>query len=77
MRKLGELGCTGPEARERLKRYFKMGLKVMYDDSMTPFSSKERAFLRDMQEALKENPDFEPSYGQVTWASDLYERYCL
>lgn len=77
MRKLGELGCDGPEARERLKRYFSMGLRLMYDDPNTPFSKKEKEFLRDMTQALKDNPSFEPSYGQVTYAGDLYERYCL
>lgn len=76
-RKLGELGCTGDEARERLKRLFQMGLKSISTDLNIPLSNKERDFLKDMKEALTNNPSFEPSYGQVTFATDIFERYCI
>lgn len=77
MRKLGELGISGPEARSRLERLLKLGLDAMYLDPMTPFTSRQREFIRDMKEALSENPIFEPSFGQVSYAQDLYDRYCL
>lgn len=77
MRKLGELGCTGQEARSRLERLFKMGLAFIREDTNTPLTLKEKGFLTDMNNALADNPIFEPSYGQVVWAQDIYNKYCL
>lgn len=76
-RKLGELGCTGPEARERLVRLMRMGLKNIAVDQNVPLSGKERRFIDDMGYALDNNPIFEPSYGQVTYATDIFEKYCI
>ena len=73
MRKIGELGCTGPEARERLSRLLKLGLAT----TDAPLSAYELKFVADMVEALKVNPYFEPSYGQLTKAQDLYDKYIL
>lgn len=77
MRKLGELGCSGPEARERLKRLMKMGLRSISIDKSIPLTDKERQFIDDMGYALDNNPIFEPSYGQVTRATDIFEKYCI
>ena len=74
-RKLGELGCTGPEARARLERLLDMGLKGLPDDQTVPLNDHARGFIRDMIEALEVNDHFEPTFGQVTYAQDLYERY--
>lgn len=77
-RKLGELGCTGVEARERLKRLLNMGLKdIALDDPSMPVRSKDRTFIKDMIEVLANNPDFEPSYGQIVYAQDLYDKFIL
>lgn len=78
MRKLGELGCSGPEARDRLKRIMvTMGLGNVAKDLTIPLTIKERTFIHEMVEALALNPNFEPSYGMVTYATDLYEKYCV
>ena len=73
MRRLGELGCSGKEARERLVRLLKMGLA----DTEAPLSDGQRKFIQDMKDGLANNPNFEPSYGQLTKAQDLYDKYVL
>lgn len=75
-RKLGELGCDVAEARERMERLFKMGLSSIIEDIDIPINDKGRKFLRDMKDAI-DNPLFTFTYGQVTYAQDLYDRYCL
>lgn len=75
-RKLGELGCDVAEARERMERLFKMGLSSIIEDMDIPVNEKGRKFLRDMKGAL-ENTLYIFTYGEVTYVSDLYERYCL
>lgn len=75
MAKLGQLGCSGPEARARLKRILDMGLTDLVANQGAPLTSRETIFIKDMEEALMNNPNFEPSYGQVTWAEDLKEKY--
>lgn len=75
-RKLGELGCTPTEARDRLKRLLKLGVADLLKDSNVPLTQKERKFIEDMVTATNLNKDFEPSYGQVTFAQDIYEKYC-
>jgi hypothetical protein len=75
-RKLGELGCDVAEARERMERLFKMGLSSIAEDESVPLTPKNRTFLRDMKDALS-NELFIFGYGQVTYAQDLYEKYCL
>ena len=75
MRKLGNLGCSPVEARSRLKRILDMGLSDLVANQSAPVTNYEAKFIRDMQEAVDNNPDFEPSFGQVTYAEDLKERY--
>lgn len=77
MSRLGQLGCTPAEARERLKRLLNLGLKDVIDDATIPAPDAARGFVKDMSEALRENPNFEPTFGQVTYAQDLYDRYIL
>lgn len=77
MAKLGQLGCSGQEARERLKRLLDKGLKDLPDDPSVPINDHARSFIKDMVEAMAENDLFEPTYGQVTYAQDLYDRYIL
>ena len=77
MRKLGELGATGAEARYRLKWLLDKGLKALPDDPTVPLNDKARGFIRDMMEAVEVNEDFEPTYGQVVYAQDLYDRFIL
>lgn len=77
MRKLGELGISGADARYRLKWLLDKGLKSLPDDPMVPINDKAREFIRDMAEAVEVNEDFEPSYGQVVYAQDLYDRFIL
>ena len=76
MRKLGELGGDVAEARERMERLFKMGLSSITEDMDIPVGDKGRKFLRDMKDAI-DNPLFIFTYGQVTYAQDLYDRFCL
>ena len=76
-RRLGELGATGAEARYRLKWLLDKGLKALPDDPTVPLNDKARGFIRDMMEAVEVNEDFEPSFGQVTYAQDLYDRFIL
>lgn len=76
-RKLGELGCTPTEARNRLKRILDMGLSDLVANQSAPITNHEAKFIRDMQEAIENNPEFEPSYGQTVYAQDLYDRYIL
>lgn len=73
MRRLGELGCSGPEARERMKRLLKMGLA----DTEAPLSDREKQFIEDMKAAIADNPNFEPSYGQMVKLTDLHEKYII
>jgi len=75
MAKLGQLGCSGPEARARLVRILDMGLADLVSNNSAPLTSREAKFIKDMQEAVENNPNFEPSYGQVTWLEDLKEKY--
>ena len=75
-RRLGELGCEPAEARERMERLFKMGLSSITEDKDVPLTYKNREFLRDMKGAI-DNPLYVFSYGEVTYAQDLYDRYCL
>lgn len=75
-RKLGELGCDVAEARERMERLFKKGLTLIIDDPELPLTDRNRKFLREMSDALA-NPLFIFTYGQVTYAQDLYDRYCI
>ena len=77
MRKLGELGCSGPEARNRLKRLLDKGLRDSIRDETIPLTVDNRKFLSDMVNAVADNPNFEPSYGQVVYAQDLFDRYLL
>jgi len=77
MARMGQLGCTGLEARERLKRLMNMGLKSIGTDESIPLKDRDRAFIKDMVDALSGNKDFEPSYGQVVYAQDLFDRYLL
>lgn len=77
MRKLGELGATGAEARYRLKWLLDKGLKALPDDPTVPLNDKARGFIRDMMEAVEVNEDFEPTYGQVVYAQDLYDKFIL
>ncbi len=77
MAKMGQLGCTGPEARDRLKRLLKMGLQSIRKDNNIPLTLHEREFLRDMSQGISDNELWEPSFGQVTYAQDLYDKYCL
>jgi hypothetical protein len=75
MAKLGQLGCSGTEARARLARLLDMGLADMAVEQSSPLTVREASFIRDMHEAIENNPNFEPSYGQVTWMEDLKEKY--
>ena len=77
MPRLGSLGITGPEARDRLKFLIDKGLKDLPDDFQIEMNDKARGFIRDMMEALEENESFEPTYSQVTYAQDLFDRYIL
>jgi len=77
MRRLGELGATGTEARERLKFLLDKGLKDLPDDPTIPLNDNARGFIRDMIEAVEVNDTFEPTFGQVTYAQDLYDRFVL
>jgi len=77
MRKLGELGATGAEARYRLKWLLDKGLKGLPDDLTVPLNDKARGFIRDMIEAVEVNEDFEPSPGQIFYAQDLFDRYLV
>ena len=75
-RRLGELGCDVAEARERMERLFKMGLSSISEDITVPLTLKNRDFLRDMKGALN-NELYTFTAGQVFYATDLYEKYCL
>jgi DNA invertase Pin-like site-specific DNA recombinase len=75
-RRLGELGCDVAEARERMERLFKMGLSSIAEDEDIPLTPKARTFIRDMKGALS-NELFQFTYGQVTYAQDLYDQFCL
>jgi len=77
VRKLGELGATGAEARYRLKWLLDKGLKALPDDPTVPLNDNARGFIRDMMEAIEVNEDFEPTFGQVVYAQDLYDRFIL
>ena len=76
-RRMGSLGCTGQEARDRLRRLLKMGLSSIKVDTTIPIRDKERSFIGDMEDAISNNDNFEPSYGQVTYAQDIFDRYCV
>lgn len=76
-KRLGETGGTPTEDRARLKRLLDLGLKGMADDQSIPLSDHNRRFIRDMEDALQQNPNFEPSFGQVAKAQDLYDRMVL
>ena len=76
-RRLGSLGCTGPEARDRLKRLLKMGVESLPKDENTPLTPKERGFIRDMVDAVRDNDAFEPSYGQIAFMQDIHDKYLL
>lgn len=75
MAKLGQLGCSGPEARARLKRILDMGLSDLVAHQDAPITAWEAKFIRDMIASIEDNPNFEPTYGQVTKAEDLKEKY--
>lgn len=75
MAKMGDLGCTPVEARNRMDRILKMGLTDMAHEQGSPMTIKHIQFIRDMSEAVENNPDWIPTYGQVTYAEDLKERY--
>jgi len=75
--KLGQLGCDGPQARARLKFLLDHGLKNIVEDQSIPARPKDRDFVTDMLKTLYDNPLFEPTYGMVTYAQDLYDRYIL
>lgn len=76
-KRLGETGGTPAEDRARLKRLLDLGLKGMSTDDGVPMTPHNRKFITDMEEALDNNPNFEPSFGQVAKAQDLYDRFVL
>lgn len=75
MVKMGQLGCSPAEARARLRRLLDMGLTDLVSHNSAPITSSEAKFIKDMQEALDNNDNFEPTYGQVTWAEDIKNKY--
>jgi hypothetical protein len=56
-----------------MKRLLKMGLA----DTEAPLSDREKQFIEDMKAAIADNPNFEPSYGQVVKLTDLHEKYII
>lgn len=76
-KRLGETGGTPAEDRSRLKRLLDLGLAGVLKDPNVPLTQHNRDFIRDMETAIKDNPNFEPTFGQVAKAQDLYDRYIL
>lgn len=77
LKRLGETGGTPVEDRARLKRLLDLGLAGLAKDETIPINSHNRKFILDMEDALQQNPDFTPSFGQVAKAQDLYDRLVL
>lgn len=75
MVKMGQLGCSPSEARARLRRLLDMGLTDLVSHNSALITRYEAKFINDMQESIDNNPDFTPTYGQVTLAEDLKEKY--
>lgn len=76
-RRLGETGGTPAEDRARLKRLLDLGLAGAAKDETVPLNANSRKFITEMDEAIKNNPNFEPTFGQVSYAQDLYDRVIL
>lgn len=76
-KRLGETGGTPAEDRARLRRLLDLGLSGAAKDETVPLTAHNRKFITDMDTAIKDNPNFEPTFGQVAKAQDLYDRIIL